>query len=161
MSNMEFTNYQDGKWTSWNGDHYDYGIAADPDGEMAKTSGQLISIVLNKAAGQFKGKRECFVVLIQPSETDIGGDSPTSRATLERHFPEYSPRTMTDIVIAASAENNIPYIDLFPVYSSNPTKYYFQQNELGVDNHWNSEGIRVAARLVKAHLDAHNCIERH
>ena len=159
ISEQEYANYRAGMWTSWNGDHYDYEIAAHPNGEMARSARKLISYILKTAINEYKGKKDCFVVLIQPSEIDVGGDHPVNRDTFSSYFPDYSPRAMVDIAIAAAKENDLPYIDLFKSFSDNPADYYFKQTELSADNHWNVNGILKAARLVQSHLTTHGCMD--
>ena len=158
ISTQEYRNYKAGMWTSWNGDHYDYGLAAHPKGEMAQSAGKLMSYILRTAINAYKGRKECFVVLIQPSEVDVGGDSVISRDSLASHYPDYFPRALVDLSIAAAKENDIPYIDLFKSYSDDPAHFYFRQEEAGADNHWNANGMLKAAELVRAHLETHGCI---
>lgn len=158
ISTEEYANYKTGMWTSWNGDHYDFGIAAHPKGEMAKSARKLISYILRTASNAYKGKKDCFVVLVQPSEIDIGGDSFVSRDTLENHYPDYDPQALVEIAIAAAEENDLPYIDLFQLYSADPKHYYFRQEEAGADNHWNAIGVSEAASLIHAHLEMHGCM---
>lgn len=154
----EYENYLAGMWTSWNGDHYDYEIAAHPNGEMARNAARLLTYVLDRAKQAYTGRSECFVILIQPSEFDIGGDSPINREIFKALYPDYSPATLAGIAIDASETAGLPYIDLREAYSDTPAEYYFRQAVAGPDNHWNANGIAKAASYIKSYLDAHDCV---
>ncbi len=71
ISIREFEQYKNGRYTSWPADHYDYGIARSPAGEMAITARDLLAGIIGQALAAFPGRRECMLVLIQPAENDI------------------------------------------------------------------------------------------
>jgi len=162
VSEQEYEMYREGKHTVWLGDHYDYGIAVAPHSEMAQQAERILAHVLTQAAAAFHGNRECFIVLIQPAEDDLmdyGGTS-VSRVDLQQVSKDYYPRALTDMAIRTAQSAGLDYIDLFPVFSGSPWRYYFTERQRPMDNHWNSQGIGKAADLLADYLDKHKCLDR-
>ncbi len=160
VSGIEYRNYLKGMHGAWNGDHYDYGIASDPKGAAARTAVAILTHVLAEARLVFRGRAECLVMLIQPAEDDLmdyGGTS-VSRLQLRRESPEYHPRALVDLAIGAATRAGIRYLDLFPEFSAQPRRYYYNERERPRDNHWNAEGVEVAARRVAEYLKANRCL---
>ena len=159
ISITEFEQYKKGRYTSWTADHYDYGIAGFPAGDMATAARELLAGIIRQALSAFPGPSECMLVLIEPSENDISeqGASVTHNSLVE-HFPEYNPRTLTDISTQAAEAAGASYINLFDAFSRDPGRYYFSHEEKPGDNHWNARGIAMATQLVAEHFSRHRCL---
>ena len=157
---LEYEYYLQGRHSAWLGDHYDYGVALEPQGDAARQAREILRYVLTRAAQSFRGKRECFVFLVQPSEDDLmdhGGTS-VSRLLLAQASDQYYPRGMVDLALQAAKKANVSAIDMFPIFEKKPTKYYYPEWLRPGDAHWNQTGINAAATRVAAHLHQQECL---
>jgi hypothetical protein len=159
-SRLEYEYYLQGWHSAWLGDHYDYGISLEPHGDAARQAREILTYVLTQAAKFFKGKRECFVFLVQPSEDDlmdVGGTS-VSRLLLTQASEQYYPRGMVDLALQAAKQAGVTAIDMFPVFEKQPEEYYYPEWLRRGDGHWNSRGINVAATRIAEHLRQAGCL---
>lgn len=160
ISRQEFEIYKVDGYTSWGADHYDYALAASPNGEMATTARELLTHVLSQARSAFHGKQECFVILIQPSEHDLWEDGPSvANSVLRARYQDYYPKALSDLATRAADDASVSYINLYELFSGSPGEYYFTEEEKPGDNHWNAAGIASAATLLAAHFRKHECLE--
>jgi len=60
-------------------------------------------------------------------------------------YQDYRPERLCSVIGQACRDQNIPALDLFPVFnSSQPEQLYFRLN----DDHWNDAGQALAARIT-------------
>jgi len=156
---LEYEYYLQGRHGAWLGDHYDYGISLEPQGDAAGQARKILTYVLTQAAQSFSGKRERFVFLVQPAEDDLmdrGGTS-VSRLLLAQASDQYYPRGMVDLALQAAKHAGVTVIDMFPVFEKQPQKYYYPEWLRPGDGHWNLSGIKSAAARVAEHLRQAEC----
>jgi hypothetical protein len=160
VSELEYQYYRQGRRSAWQGDHYDYAIAMEPDGPAARAAVRVLAHVLWEAKKAFRGADACFVLLIQPAEDDLMDDGGTSvsRRRLKDASANYHPRAMVDLAIRAAGEAGVPYLDLFPVFSTQPARYYYPEYQRPRDNHWNAGGVDVAAKMLAEYLGKNRCL---
>lgn len=135
-------------------DHYDIDVALNPDQESSRIKLKLMDDVLRTASNFAKSKGIGFLVVIQPSVIDMTKYNAGLGYTYLQNYPGYKRSNLTDAVKKICIANNIPYIDLFDLFSSNnPESLYFR----GPQAHWNDRGQDIAAKEVALYLS--NIIE--
>jgi hypothetical protein len=131
------------------GDHYDVDLATDPELESSKQKVRLLRAILTEANELATLNDAAFVVLIQPSATDITANYYFDHALMEQKYQDYSRKRLTGIAENICREANINYINLYDDFVSNsPNELYFTAG----DNHWNDKGQDLAAEITAAYL---------
>ncbi|MEA2080653.1 MAG: hypothetical protein U9P00_12490 [Pseudomonadota bacterium] len=157
----EFESYKNGRYTTWLGDLYDYYIALNPDSEAARYARQLLTAIFRQGQKKTEELGACFVVLIQPSEWDVGETGPipyrdldSFSDTFKRH---YHRRNLTDIAKAAAIASGAAYIDLFDLYTNPGAGAYTSYLHDKGDNHWNTRGVQIAAEAIAGFITENDC----
>jgi hypothetical protein len=162
VTGNEFEAYKDGRYTSWLGDLYDYYIALNPGSEAAHHAWQLLSAILREAKKKSQELDACFVVLIQPSESDVGDTGAISYRDLgafsDTFKRDYHRRNLTDIARAAAIASGVEYIDLFDLYTNSGAEPYTSYMYDKVDNHWNAVGVQIAAEAISRFITENDCV---
>ena len=125
-------------------DHYDIDIAIRPQAVSSITKVKLLSGLLQKAS-QICTDNNCrLMVLIQPPVFDLCSNHLFGPKDLSS-YQDYRPERLCSVIGQACRDQNIPALDLFPVFSSSqPEQLYFRLN----DDHWNDAGQALAARIT-------------
>ena len=131
------------------GDHYELGLATDPDSAPSRLRKQLMSGVLD-AARNFSTERNIpFVVVVQPTVTDLTTNVELTYEHLEK-YPAYRPENLTETMMDICRDENLACVDLFPIYQKlGASELFFK----GTDKHWNDRGQEVAARSTVDYLN--------
>jgi len=137
-------------------DHYDVDIAIDPFSESSREKTLLMTEVLKEANNIAKEKSVRFLVVIQPSATDLTIDNKRlSYKSLER-YSKYKRENLTKIVEDICISYKIKYINLFDIFLRNePDTLFFT----GIDNHWNDKGQEIAAQQTAHYLIKNSMLE--
>lgn len=145
-SKTDYVSYKRRVQTS--GDHYDLDLALFPKRESSKVKIALMTAILRQAK-EFAGNHKIhFLVVIQPSASDLTTNFPLNYKQLTGRG-NYRPENLTTVVQAVCRANDIHYVNLFPVFrNNNPEKLFFK----GRNNHWNDEGQRLAAKVTARYL---------
>lgn len=148
---QEFENYRDGGPTRislWR-DHYDIDIAVDPDQQSARTKIRLMEAVLVEARRATEAQGADFIVVIQPSIVDLTKDNYYIGYADLAPFAGYRRTNLVDAVSSICRENDIAFVDLYPIFADNrPEDLYFAS----ANNHWNDAGQALAAETLAAYL---------
>ncbi|HFD87991.1 MAG TPA: hypothetical protein ENJ35_09990 [Gammaproteobacteria bacterium] len=164
VGRREFENYQQGKYTTWLDDIDDFYLALNPDSEAAHQARQLLAGIFRTAKRKSDELNACFVVLIQPAESDVADTGPVSRADLalysEVYKRSYHPENLTDIAVAAAESAGVDYIDLFNRYEQSEVPVYESIELDKGDNHWNAAGVRVAAEALRSYIIENACLDK-
>ena len=112
--------------------------------------------VLKEANNIAKEKSVRFLVVIQPSATDLTIDNKRlSYKSLER-YSKYKRENLTKIVEDICISYKIKYINLFDIFLRNePDTLFFT----GIDNHWNDKGQEIAAQQTAHYLIKNSMLE--
>ena len=124
-------------------DHYDFGVAVDPQAPASKIRIALMAAVLKKARDFADGKGIGFMVLIQPSVIDLTTDNAVLSYEYLQRFPNYHRRNLSSAIQQICNENAIAVVNLFDLFDANdPQNLYFRSG----NDHWNDRGQQLAAR---------------
>ena len=85
ITHSEFEKYGVGKYATWLADMHDFYIALNPESEAARQAEQLLEGSCNAAREKCNALNACFVVLIQPAESDIAESGSVSHVDLARY----------------------------------------------------------------------------
>ncbi len=162
ITRSEFENYKDGKYTTWLGDSSDFYLALNPDSEAAHQAGQLLAGIFRAAKQKSNELNACFVVLIQPAESDVAETGILSPVDLARYSKAYKrsyhPRNLTDIAKRAAESAGVDYINLFDLYEKSEVPAYASFELDKGDNHWNAAGVRIAAEALRSYIVENGCL---
>ncbi len=162
VTRSEFEQYKKGRYTTWLGDLYDYHLAMNPGSEAAQKARQLLAAILGEAKRTSEALGACFVALIQPSELDASEMAPITYRDLKKYSDtrrrDYRRRNLVDIATAAAIDSGVAYIDLFDIYTGSDSEPYTDYKDDGADNHWNAEGVRLAAEAVSGFIRDNDCL---
>jgi hypothetical protein len=139
---QEFERYAAGEPRSFSylADEYDVDVALEPDGLAAVTKAALMEQVLVAAATFARERQIAFMVLIQPSVSDLTSLRPIHLEHLGRD-PDYDARRLTSLVDEICARHGIPRLNLYDAFEHNaPEQLFFPY-----DVHWNDRGQELAA----------------
>ncbi|CAA0081459.1 Uncharacterised protein [Halioglobus japonicus] len=158
----EFERYQQGQYTTWLADTSDFYIALNPETEAASQAGKMLEGVFTAAKEQADALGACFVVLIQPAESDVAETGLLSPADLTRYSQAYGrsyrPQNLTDIAKVAAESAGVDYIDLFALYENATVRAYEPFAIDNGDNHWNAAGVKIAADALQRYIAEKACI---
>jgi hypothetical protein len=144
--NDEYESYTKLKDATYNfGDQYDITTAIDTSSASSRLKLKLLEAILVEAHNYSTSKGVEFVVLIEPSVIDISKNSILNYERLEKQYPNYEKRNLTDVVSKICVKNDIKSINLYEPFSlNNPDSLYFKNN----DNHWNDDGQKFASEIT-------------
>lgn len=148
----EFQEYTDGESSiiqldNIRSDHYDVDVAIAPDSESAHLKKALLGLLLDKLRALFETHHIIGVLLIIPSPIDVctGYDWQIDK----KKFPNYDPRTLTNLIADVATKHAIPYVNLFEDYQvAHCHELYFHHG----NNHWTPLGQKLAATIVADRL---------
>lgn len=162
VTRSEFEKYREGKYTTWLADVNDFYIALNPESEAARQAEQLLVAIFNAAREKSNALNACFVVLIQPAESDIAETGAVSHVDLARYSEAYSrhyrPENLTDIAKRAAESSGVDYINLFDLYENSTLRTYEPFEVDKGDSHWNAAGVRIAAEALRSYIVGNGCL---
>jgi hypothetical protein len=161
-SQRQFERYLQGEYTTWLADSTDAYIALNPESEAADQAGGLLQAVFAAAKAKADTLDACFVVLIQPAESDVADTGLITPADLARyseaHGGSYRPENLTDIATYAAESAGVDYIALFDAYAGSAVRTYEPVAVDNGDNHWNAAGIKIAADALQRYIARNGCL---
>lgn len=163
ITQNEFIKYKQGKHTTWLGDIYDYHIALSPGSEAAVRAQALMTAIIRDAKRVSDTVNACLIVLIQPSEWDVATTGPVTYLDLQgysaQYNRDYNRRNLVNIAMRAAVASGASYINLFDLYSEENIIAYNRTYIGHGNNHWNANGIQIAANALFNFIDENRCLK--
>jgi hypothetical protein len=129
-------------------DHYDADVSLLPDSPMAHTKRALMTGVLAAIGETTRRAGVPLLVVVIPSPIDVTEDH-FGLVVDWSLYPGYRRSALTDAVVTAARAHDLDTLDLFAAFRENePESLYFAHG----NDHWNSRGQALAARLTAERL---------
>lgn len=135
-------------------DHYDADVSLTPNSESSKYKRILMDRVIGKMRQITAARSIPLMLVIIPSPFDVVDHYIVSVDT--RIYPEYRRSELSDIIEGIARKYQLPYVNLFSPFKEHGagSLYYVVDND-----HWNTEGQQLAARLVADYIEQQHLLD--
>jgi lysophospholipase L1-like esterase len=136
-------------------DGYDADVSLEPRSPSATYRRQLMGRVIEQLRDIASRNNVPLLLLLIPAPFDVVDDYEL-KPDVAKH-PDYQPGGLTDALEAAAREAGVPHLNLFkPFQQAGASALYFR----GGNDHWNSAGQELAARLAADFLRERQLLSR-
>lgn len=136
-------------------DGYDADVSLEPRSPSAAYRRQLMARVIEHLRDIALKNRVPLLLLLIPAPFDVVDDYEL-KPDVAKH-PDYQPGGLTDALEAAAREAGVPHLNLFrPFQQAGASALYFR----GGNDHWNSAGQDLAAKLAADFLRENKLLPR-
>lgn len=134
-------------------DTYDADVSLTPQSASALFKIAMMRKVIERMVGATRAAGVPIVLVPIPHPVDVGGH-PSVVIRADR-YSEYQPRRLVGIIEEIASMQGVPCVDLYSEFAARGSSgLYFG----GYDDHWNSVGQALGARLVGEFLRAHHLV---
>ncbi|MDD9938428.1 MAG: hypothetical protein OXT09_32765 [Myxococcales bacterium] len=129
-------------------DRYNADSSLTPNADSSRYKAGLMEGVLKRAQSVAKKHGVGLTLLFIPHPVDVAEDTDHGKVETAR-FPDYRRRNLTDTLTGIATRNGIAFVDLFDTFRERDASALYYH---GGDDHWNSEGQKLAAQIVATQL---------
>jgi lysophospholipase L1-like esterase len=154
----EYESYIEGDNTvgAFGVDPYTADIALMPENPSADYKRQLMDRIVAQMKQIADAQSVPIVAMIIPHPVDLLDGDHDSGWVNKETYPAYSSTRLSDAMTAIAEQNDIPTLNLFPVFKQTDVAAHFLR---GGDDHWNSAGQALAAEAVAAFLSENGFVD--
>jgi lysophospholipase L1-like esterase len=150
----EFGRYTEGQYTNVLNDYYDTAIALNVEHKLTASALETLHRVLALFLEISKQYDFCPLVIVEPSKTDVSNRARITAADMavyaQANGYSYDPRRLSQIIEQVSEQIELPTLSLFDAFKGRP--FYYTEEEMPDDNHWNPAGMKAAEILAANEL---------